>query len=177
VTEDMTQTEAARRAWLAAEQAEHAADLSDFRQAAELARTWAAVAAQLPFIQPESVRLERVPMPCIDPDCARPAHSSDSQHVNGERRWRDAPPVPRPLERRDEPTNVQGAAEIAAAAAALRGEPVPDPRPLAVPRPGSIVELAGTGGGAVAECMCGVRLALHSKSGWLHANGGRVCPS
>lgn len=174
---ELTHIEAVRNAWRAA-----------VREDAAMAQAWAAVAAQLPFIaEPEP---EPVAKRCGDvgPDgvtCIRPPHLT-GYHVNREHRWEHSRPSvsdtvlpPRPLERA-EPTNVRGPAELereqAAADAALRGEPVPDPRPVgqtAVPRPGSRLDEPE----GLATCMCGLGIYLHAGYGWLHVNGGVTCPS
>lgn len=156
MTDNMTQHEAVRRAWLAAGRAEAAADHAATAEFAEglaaVARAWAAVAGQLPFVEPG--------VAYVAPDGSE----------------RTAVIVPRPLER-TEPTNTQTAAEIdreqAAADAALRGEPVPDPRPAstAVPRPGSADDRN------TATCMCGLGLNFDLGYGWVHVNGGVTCPS
>lgn len=217
---EMTQSEAVRLAWMAAEEARRMMNDALYAEAAHLvglSRAYSAIATQLPYVEPQAAEgPPRVPPPAtmfgyvrgsgIKPGPAtlaaarafladidanpRPAPVEAvemcQEIIAMSEPASEALLLPRPLERRD-PTNVRTSAEIEheAAQAALRGEPVRDPRaadtavipitrPTAVPRPGSIEE--GQASLPSAICMCGLHIWLDS-NGWEHAHGGPVCPS
>lgn len=144
---EMTQREAVRRAWAAAESASNMLgdDCEGAVAFAEVSRAWAAVASQLPFAEDGGELLDA----------------------------RTLVPVPRPLERR-EPTNTQTAAELAAADAALRGEPVDETLVMStVAIPVSSVWGDETPRqGDRTECRCGEPIA-YLGGAWVH-NGGKL---
>lgn len=202
MTEEMTHRLAVDRAWRFADEARHLANDGHYPEAdtlARLAQAWAAVASQLPFVEPRDEILDSrtlIPVPPIPRPLERKLIGPPHAHLDapctdacyesvvpqqcacgdGDPRGHVHLPVPR----RTEPTNTRTVTELQAlereqeaADAALRGEPVPDPR--AAPGGGWEAHEPADYSSSASTCARCIVPVQWNGGAWTDAGGGARC--